>query len=57
MVFGDLALLSIAYRLTDGRAHDGSPVDSSGVTVELVRRQKDGTWKYLIDLPNGAPPA
>jgi ketosteroid isomerase-like protein len=57
LVFGDLALLSIAYRLTGGRAPDGSAVDASGVTVELARRQSDGTWKYLIDLPNGATPA
>jgi uncharacterized protein (TIGR02246 family) len=56
LVFGELALLSIAYRLTGGRAPDGSPVDNSGVTVELARRQKDGTWRYLIDLPNGATP-
>jgi ketosteroid isomerase-like protein len=56
LVFGDLALLSIAYRLTGGRAPDGSVVNDSGVTVELARRQKDGTWKYLIDLPNGATP-
>ena len=54
VVSGDLALLSVAYRLTDGRAPDGTEVNSSGVTIELARRQKDGTWKYLIDLPNGA---
>jgi ketosteroid isomerase-like protein len=57
IVFGDLALLSIAYRLTDGRAPDGTPVNSSGVTMELARRQQDGTWKYLIDVPNGGSAA
>jgi uncharacterized protein (TIGR02246 family) len=57
VVLGDLALLSITYRLTGGRAPDGSTVETGGVTVELARRQKDGTWKYLIDLSNGATPA
>ena len=51
---GDLALISIEYRLRDGRAPDGSPVNLSGVTVELARRQPDGSWKYVIDLPQGA---
>jgi ketosteroid isomerase-like protein len=53
IVSGDLALLSIEYTLKDGRAPDRSPVEMSGVTVELARRQPDGTWKYVIDLPNG----
>jgi ketosteroid isomerase-like protein len=56
VVSGDLALISIEYALTGGKAPDGSPVDSSGATVELARRQSDGTWKYVIDLPNGAVP-
>jgi ketosteroid isomerase-like protein len=51
---GDLALISIEYRLTGGRAPDGSPVAASGATVELGRRQPDGSWKYVIDLPQGA---
>jgi ketosteroid isomerase-like protein len=53
IVSGDLALLSIAFTLTGGRAPDGSSVEASGATVELARRQPDGTWKYVIDLPNG----
>lgn len=54
VVSGDLALLSIEYTLKGGRAPDGSLVESTGATVELARRQPDGTWKYVIDLPNGA---
>jgi ketosteroid isomerase-like protein len=53
IVSGDLALLSIAFTLTGGRAPDGSPVETSGATVELARRQADGSWKYVVDLPNG----
>ncbi len=36
---GDLALTSV--RLPDG-----------GVTVEVARRQDDGTWLWVIDQPN-----
>ncbi|MGW5646737.1 YybH family protein [Saccharopolyspora sp. NPDC003752] len=36
---GDLALTSV--RLADG-----------GVTVEVARRQPDGTWLWVIDQPN-----
>jgi len=56
MEVGDLALLSVEYRLKDGRAPDGSAVASTGVTLELARRQPDGSWKYVIDLPQGASP-
>jgi uncharacterized protein (TIGR02246 family) len=50
---GDLALLSNDYTVTVG---DDS---ISGATAEVVRRQPDGTWRYIIDHPTGAgePPA
>jgi ketosteroid isomerase-like protein len=32
---------------------DGCPVLTSGTSLEVVRRQPDGTWRYLIDLPYG----
>lgn len=54
IVHGDLAVISIEYTLDGGRAPDGTPVSSTGTTVELARRQADGTWKYVVDLPNGA---
>jgi ketosteroid isomerase-like protein len=57
VVSGDLALLSIDYALKGGKAPDGSPVEMTGATVELARRQQDGTWKYVIDLPAGAYPS
>lgn len=31
---------------------DGSKAE--GATAEVVRRQSDGTWKYIIDNPDGA---
>ncbi len=49
---GDLAFASITFTTRDGRDADG-PVDLHGTTAEVLRRQSDGTWKYLIDAPFG----
>jgi ketosteroid isomerase-like protein len=46
---GDLALLRNDYTVQI----DGTPVGASG-TAEVVRRQPDGTWLYIIDHPFGA---
>lgn len=42
---GDLALLRADFTLTDGK---GSVV-YSGFTAEIIRRQADGSWRYVID--------
>lgn len=47
---GDLALLSNDWTFTLG----GSTI-ASAITAELARRQPDGSWRYLIDNPYGAP--
>ena len=47
----DLALLSNSWTFEIG----GEAVASS-VTSEVARRQRDGTWRYAIDNPYGAPP-
>ncbi len=49
IVAGDLALLRNDYTVEI----DGTPVGASG-TAEVVRRQPDGTWRYVIDHPFGA---
>lgn len=36
------------------RDADGNPTKISGKNVEVVRRQPDGTWRFVIDHPNGA---
>jgi len=36
-----------------GTAGDGGIVSTSGTSIEVARRQPDGNWRYLIDLPNG----
>jgi len=50
---GDLALLSNEWTLT-GTGADGKPFTMTGRTVEVVRRQADGRWLYVIDHPWGA---
>jgi uncharacterized protein (TIGR02246 family) len=49
---GDIAMLSSNWTLK-GTAPDGSAVDLSGQSVEIVRRQADGTWLFIIDSPWG----
>lgn len=50
---GEIALLSNEWHLT-GTGKDGQPFDMTGRTVEVVRRQADGRWLYVIDHPWGA---
>ena len=48
----DIALTSGNWQLT-GTGPDGSPVDMKGQSVEVSRRQPDGTWRFVIDNPFG----
>lgn len=50
---GDLALLRADWQIVD----DAGAVVASGSSAELVRRQGDGTWLYIIDHPTGAAAA
>jgi uncharacterized protein (TIGR02246 family) len=45
---GELALLRGEWQLS-GTAPDGAPVELSSRTAEVVRRQPDGTWLYVLD--------
>lgn len=49
-VSGDVALLGSRWTLK-GTGPDGSPVDLAGQGAEVVRRQADGSWKFIIDNP------
>jgi uncharacterized protein (TIGR02246 family) len=49
---GDVALLSNTWHI-HGTAADGSALDLGGQTTEVVRRQADGRWLYVIDHPLG----
>ena len=50
---GGVALLRGEWHLT-GTGPDGNPIKSQGKSAEVVRRQPDGSWLYLIDNPYGA---
>lgn len=46
---GDIALVQNGWTL---RTTGGDIV--TGVSVEVARKQSDGSWKYVIDSPDGA---
>lgn len=50
---GSLALTGLKWSAT-GVDADGKPVTLSGNSAEVVRRQSDGTWLFVIDNPHGA---
>jgi uncharacterized protein (TIGR02246 family) len=50
VVQGEVALLSNRWDFS----MDGAVV-ASAITSEVARRQPDGSWKYVIDNPYGAP--
>ncbi len=45
---GDIALLNSHWKLS-GTDPDGKAVSMSGNGTEVVRRQPDGSWKFIID--------
>ena len=49
LVHGDIALLRADWNLSDGGG-----LIASGSSAEIVRRQPDGRWLYLIDHAVGA---
>jgi ketosteroid isomerase-like protein len=50
---GDLALLRSKWSVT-GVGPAGEPTEMSGESVEVLRRQPDGSWRAVIDLPFGS---
>jgi ketosteroid isomerase-like protein len=49
---GDIALLRSHWQVK-GTGPDGNTVEMSHFGVEVVQRQANGAWLYLIDLPFG----
>jgi uncharacterized protein (TIGR02246 family) len=47
---GDLAVLTNEWRCT-GSAPDGLPLELAGRAIEVLRRQPDGSWRYVVDDP------
>jgi uncharacterized protein (TIGR02246 family) len=52
----DLALV-ISHWTLEGTGPDGNPLSLASNTVEVIRRGDDGSWRYVIDNPWGAPSA
>jgi ketosteroid isomerase-like protein len=48
---GEIALLASSWKL-EGEQR-GEPYETRGRTADIVRRQPDGSWKYVIDSPYG----
>ena len=51
---GDTALFPPKWT-TVGTDAGGNRVEFAGQAAEVVRRQGDGTWQFVIDNPYGAP--
>jgi len=49
---GDIAVLTAKWDVVMTGA-DGKPTQMSGRSAEVVRRQSDGSWLFVIDLPFG----
>lgn len=49
---GDLAVVTAKWDLSM-TGPDGKPANMTGQSVEVVRRQSDGRWLFVIDLPFG----
>jgi len=50
---GNIATTRMKARL-EGTRPDGRPVKSAMHTLEVLRRQADGSWRYVIDDPFGS---
>ena len=50
---GELAVTSAKWEMSM-TGPDGKAANMTGESVEVVRRQADGSWRVIIDLPFGA---
>lgn len=50
---GDIALSIVQWSLT-GTGPDSAPVRMAGATSDVLRRQADGGWLFVIDNPWGS---
>ena len=49
----DLALVTAVWSFT-GTGPDGKPVKLAAKSADVLRRQTDGSWRFVIDNPWGA---
>ena len=53
LVSDELAMVTGSWTLR-GRDPEGNDVNASGRYADVMRRQSDGSWLYVIDNPNGS---
>jgi uncharacterized protein (TIGR02246 family) len=53
VIVDDIAVVSNTWAMT-AQLPDGSVQRQGGVSADVLRRQKDGSWLVLIDQPRGA---
>lgn len=52
IVEGDIAVHIAPWQMT-GTDPAGKPVEAAGLSIAVLRRQPDGSWKMVIDNPHG----
>ncbi|MEO1564378.1 MAG: DUF4440 domain-containing protein [Pseudomonadota bacterium] len=52
VVVGDVALHISPWTMS-GVAPDGQEISQAGLSVAVLRRQDDGSWRMIIDNPHG----
>lgn len=52
IVNGDIAVHIAPWSMT-GKTPDGHELAQSGLSIAVLRRQLDGSWKMVIDNPHG----
>lgn len=53
IVEGDIAIHIAPWQMT-GTDPSGNAVTGEGLSIAVLRRQADGSWKMVIDNPHGA---
>ena len=53
VVVGDIAVHIAPWHMA-AKDPNGNAVEQSGLSVAVLRKQEDGSWKMVIDNPNGS---
>lgn len=51
-ITGNVATHIAPWKMT-GKAPDGTPINQSGLSVAVLRKQKNGQWLIIMDNPHG----
>ena len=53
IVNGDIAVHFAPWQMT-GQMPDGTAIEQDGLSVAILRKQADGSWRMVIDNPHGS---